>query len=219
VDQIAEKEAGVTEQTRVDAQSSRVDFLVIADMVEEGSRVLDIGCSDGGLLKLLSEKRHVDGRGMELSQKGVNQCVAHGLSVVQGDADTDLAQYPDQAFDYVILSQTLQATHRPKDVIAQMLRIGRNAIVSFPNFGHWRIRRYIALHGRMPVTDALPQQWYETPNIHFCTIKDFIALCDVAGARIEQRFALNAQGRRVSLGGGNRVANLFAEQAVFLLTR
>lgn len=197
----------------------RVDFLVIAGMVSPGTRVLDIGCEDGALLKLLAEERDVDGRGMELSQKGVNQCVAHGISAVQGDADTDLEQYPDQAFDYVVLSQTLQATRRPRHVIEQMLRIGRHAIVSFPNFGHWRIRLYLGLRGRMPVTETLPLHWYDTPNIHFCTIKDFIALCRDVDARIEAQIALNAHGRRVKLGGGSAVANLFAERAVFLLTR
>jgi methionine biosynthesis protein MetW len=197
----------------------RVDFLVIAGMVAPGTRVLDIGCEDGALLKLLAEERDVDGRGMELSQKGVNQCVAHGISAVQGDADTDLEQYPDQAFDYVILSQTLQATRRPRHVIEQMLRIGRHAIVSFPNFGHWRIRLYLGLRGRMPMTETLPLYWYDTPNIHFCTIKDFIALCRDVDARIEDQIALNAHGRRVKLGGGSAVANLFAERAVFLLTR
>ncbi len=201
------------------AHLHRVDFVVIADMIAKGARVLDVGCNDGGLLKLLSEECNVDGRGMELSQRGVNECVARGLSVVQGDADSDLEQYPDQAFDYVILSQTIQATHRPRYVIEQMLRIGRQAIVSFPNFGHWRIRLYIALQGRMPKNAALPLEWYETPNIHFCTIKDFVALCDVSEVRIEEQIALNAQGRRVHLGGGSRVANLFAEQAVFRLTR
>jgi methionine biosynthesis protein MetW len=197
----------------------RVDFLVIAGMVAPGTRVLDIGCEDGALLKLLAAERDVDGRGMELSQKGVNQCVAHGISAVQGDADTDLEQYPDQAFDYVILSQTLQATRRPRHVIEQMLRIGRHAIVSFPNFGHWRIRLYLGLRGRMPMTETLPLYWYDTPNIHFCTIKDFIALCRDVDARIEDQIALNAHGRRVKLGGGSAVANLFAERAVFLLTR
>jgi methionine biosynthesis protein MetW len=197
----------------------RVDFLVIAGMVSPGTRVLDIGCEDGALLKLLAAERDVDGRGMELSQKGVNQCVAHGISAVQGDADTDLEQYPDQAFDYVILSQTLQATRRPRHVIEQMLRIGRHAIVSFPNFGHWRIRLYLGLRGRMPMTETLPLYWYDTPNIHFCTIKDFIALCRDVDARIEAQIALNAHGRRVKLGGGSAVANLFAERAVFLLTR
>ena len=199
--------------------ANRVDFLQIAEMVEPGSRVLDVGCSDGALLKLLTEEKGVDGRGVELSQRNVNHCVAHGLSVVQGDADTDLMIYPDGAFDYVILSQTIQATQHPRLVLEQMLRIGRHAIVSIPNFGHWRIRLYLGLRGRMPVTGNLPYQWYDTPNIHFCTIKDFVALCDEVHATVEAKIAVNAQGRRVNLGTNLTFANLFAEQALFLLRR
>ena len=155
---------------------SRVDLLVVADMVAPGARVLDVGCGDGELLRLL-ESRGVDGRGIELSREGVNECVAKGLAVVQGDADTDLEDYPDDGFDYVILSQTLQATRRPRVVLEHMLRIGRHAIVSFPNFGHWRIRLQLFFGGHMPHTDNLPYAWYETPNIHFCSIKDFRELC------------------------------------------
>lgn len=199
--------------------ANRVDFLQIAEMVEPGSRVLDVGCSDGALLKLLTEEKGVDGRGIELSQRNVNHCVAHGLSVVQGDADTDLMIYPDGAFDYVILSQTIQATQHPRLVLEQMLRIGKHAIVSIPNFGHWRIRLYLGLRGRMPVTGNLPYQWYDTPNIHFCTIKDFVALCDDVHATVEAKVAVNAQGRRVNLGTNLTFANLFAEQALFLLRR
>ena len=156
-----------------------------------GSRVLDIGCGDGQLLKLLEATRDVDGRGIEISQKGVNECVARGLSVVQGDADTDLVDYPDDGFDFVILSQTLQATHRPRHVLEQMLRIGGKAIVSFPNFGHWRVRTLLGFTGRMPVTRSLPYTWYDTPNIHFCTIRDFVALCRDIDATIEQSMVLN----------------------------
>src|ERR671911_1991455 len=164
--------------------SSRVDLLVVAQMIEPGARVLDVGCGDGELLRLLSETRGADGRGIELSREGVNECVAKGLAVVQGDADTDLSDYPDDAFDYVILSQTLQATRQPRAVLEHMLRIGRRAIVSFPNFGHWRIRLQILFGGHMPRTDNLPAAWYETPNIHFCTIKDFRDLCNEIGAHI-----------------------------------
>ncbi|MFJ5486734.1 methionine biosynthesis protein MetW [Hansschlegelia beijingensis] len=154
------------------AAAPRPDHLLVAEMVQPGSRVLDVGCGDGALLRLLIARRGVDGRGIEISQSGVNASVAHGLSVVQGDADADLAHYPDDAFDYVILSQTLQATRRPKAVVEDLLRIGRRAIVSFPNFGHWRVRMQFLLEGRMPQTANLPDPWYETPNIHLCTIRD-----------------------------------------------
>jgi methionine biosynthesis protein MetW len=197
---------------------SRVDHLLVADMVEHGSRVLDVGCGDGELLKLL-ERRGVDGRGIELSREGVNECVAKGLAVIQGDADTDLIDYPDDAFDYVILSQTLQATRKPRVVLEQMLRIGRHAVVSFPNFGHWRIRLAIMFGGRMPVTDNLPDSWYDTPNIHFCSIKDFRALCHLVGAKMERAVALNAWGSPLRLNAPWWFWNLFGEQAVFLLSR
>mgnify|MGYP003347236359 FL=1 len=153
--------------THDDQFNARVDLHHLAEMVAEGSRVLDVGCGDGTLLRLLAEKRGADARGIELSQKGVNECVAKGLSVIQGDADSDLIFYPDQSFDYVILSQTLQAMNRPREVVEHMLRIGRYAIVSFPNFGHWRIRFQLLFSGRMPVTKNLSYSWYETPNIHF----------------------------------------------------
>lgn len=199
--------------------SPRIDLLLIAGMVKPGARVLDVGCGNGELLKLLEEQKQVDGRGIELKQSGVNFCVAKGLSVIQGDADHDLADYPDNAFDYAILSRTLQATYRPKEVLEALLRIGRHVIVSFPNFGHWKIRLQILLSGRMPVTWNLPETWYETPNIHFCTIRDFRALCDLVGARVERSFALSPRGHPLGMKVPPPLHNLIAEQAVFLLTR
>jgi methionine biosynthesis protein MetW len=198
--------------------TARVDLLLVAAMVEPNSRVLDVGCGDGDLLRLLAAEKGVDARGIELSQRGVNDCVAKGLSVIQGDADTDLADYPDDSFDYVILSQTLQATRRPRQVIEHMLRIGRRGIVSFPNFGHWRIRAQVALGGHMPVTRSLSAPWYETPNIHFCTIQDFTSLVQTIGARIERGVALDRFGKPLAYGAP-WIWNLFGEQGVFLLTR
>jgi methionine biosynthesis protein MetW len=201
-------------------QTSRVDLLAISQIVTPGSRVLDIGCGDGQLLKLLEETRGVDGRGIEISQKGVNECVARGLSVIQGDADSDLTDYPDETFDFVILSQTLQATYRPRVVVEQMLRIGRRAIVSFPNFGNWRVRAALALRGRMPVTRSLPYSWYDTPNIHFCTIRDFVTLCNEIGATIETSMVLHRDGRKsTDFGAMLWFWNLFGQQAVFVLKR
>ncbi len=199
--------------------TSRVDLLLIAEMVTPGARVLDVGCGDGTLLRLLAEKQGVDGRGIELSQAGVNSCVAQGLSVIQGDADADLVYYPDLAFDFAILSQTIQATYSPRHVLEQLLRIGKRAVVSFPNFGHWRVRTQLLFGGQMPQTDNLPDRWYDTPNIHLCTIKDFLGLCRDMGARVERAVALNAYGRKLGVSMPLFAQNLFGQQAVFLLSR
>lgn len=195
----------------------RIDLQLIADMIDAKSRVLDIGCGDGALLEYLVHFKQVDGRGMELSQEGVNAAVGNGLSVIQGDADTDLRAYPNGAFDYVILSQTLQATRDPKGVLQQMLRVGRRAVVSFPNFGYWRVRLGLFFNGRMPTTQTLPYSWYDTPNIHLCSIDDFRALCRTMGVRIERAIVLNSTSRRINLPP--LLANLIGEQAVFMLRR
>jgi methionine biosynthesis protein MetW len=208
-----------TPQANSVQHGSRVDLVVIADMVARGARVLDVGSGDGELLRLLRDSRDVDGRGIEISREGVNHCVAKGLAVIQGDADIDLADYPDDAFDYVILSQTLQATRRPRWVLEQMLRIGRNGIVSFPNFGHWKIRVELLLRGRMPLTRNLPESWYETPNIHFCTIRDFVELTRKLDTKIGRAVAFNSSGRPVRLNAPWWFWNMFGEQAVFLLSR
>ena len=197
----------------------RGDLRLVADMIEPGSRVLDVGCGEGELLAYLAEAKGVDGRGMELSQSGVNAGVRHGLSVIQGDADHDLHDYPSDAFDYVVLSQTLQATRQPRSVIAHLVRIGRRAVVSFPNFGHWRIRLNLLVNGRMPVTPVLTHAWYETPNIHLCTILDFIALCEELGVVIERSVTLDRNGLPYRLNPRGALANLMAEQALFLLRR
>ena len=199
--------------------AARLDHLKVRDMVAPGSRVLDVGCAEGELLALLQDTRGIDGRGIELGQSGVNAGVRHGLSVIQGDADHDLLDYPSDAFDYAVLSQTLQATYRPRRVLEHLVRIGRRAIVSFPNFAHWRIRLSLLTRGRMPLTPLLAQPWYDTPNIHLCTILDFVALCDELGITIERSVTLDRAGQPYRLNPRGTLANLLAEQALFLLRR
>lgn len=196
----------------------RSDLRLIAEMIEPHSRVLDIGCGDGALLDYLARTKAVDARGIELGQAGVNACVRHGLSVIQGDADRDLEAFPNGAFDVVVLSQTLQATREPRHVLEELLRIGKRAIVSFPNFGNWRIRLSLLFRGRMPVTELLNNPWYDTPNIHLCTIRDFVVLCDELGSRIERSLTLDRHGRPFTLDPRGALANLLAEQGVFVLS-
>lgn len=198
---------------------ARPDHLLIVEMVESGARALDVGCGDGALLQLLAERKAVDGRGVEVSRERVNACVARGLSVVQGDADIDLVHYPDKAFDYAILSLTIQATRNPKAVLENLLRIGRRAIVSFPNFGHWEPRLQLLVKGRMPMTKNLPEPWYASPDAHLCTITDFVDLCRMVDAQVEQAVAFNIGGRRLPIRKSITLQNLFGEKAVFLLSR
>ena len=200
-------------------QRIRVDLQLIADMVAPGSRVLDVGCGDGALLDYLVHFKQVDGRGIEISQAGVNACVSQGLSVIQGDADTDLSNYPADSFDYVILSQTLQATYDPKTVLSELVRIGKRAIISFPNFGVWHVRLKLLAYGKMPVTDSYDTAWYETPNIHLCTIEDFVELCDDLAIVIEQGMVLDARGRPRPLRAPGWLANVLGEQGLFMLHR
>ncbi len=192
----------------------RPDLAVIARNVAEGSRVLDVGCGDGVLLEALRDEKHCDARGMEIDAENVAECVGKGLSVIQGDADKDLAFYPDGSFDYAILSQTLQTTMRPAEVLEELLRVGQRAFVSFPNFAHWRVRLSLLWGGRMPVTRQLPVAWYETPNIHFSSIDDFRALLKERGIAVEKAWFLSGDRRR-----SPAAANFRAEHAVFLLSR
>lgn len=192
----------------------RPDLAIIAENIRPGSRVLDIGCADGALMTALRDERGADARGLEIDPDNVAAAMARGLSVVQGDADTDLGYYQDDSFDYAILSQTLQTTKRPDLVIGHLLRIGRQAFVSFPNFAHWRVRLSLLWNGKMPVTRLLPVKWYETPNIHHLTIRDFRALVKEKGYRIEGQWFLTGDRQT-----GSAKANLMAEHAVFLLRR
>jgi methionine biosynthesis protein MetW len=192
----------------------RPDLAIIADNVVAGSRVLDVGCGDGALMAVLRDRKSVDARGIEIDGRDVTSALERGLSVVQGDADTDLAGYPDASFDYAVLSQTLQTTRRPDLVIDELLRIGDRAFVSFPNFAQWRIRLALMFGGRMPITKQLPARWYDTPNIHHVTIDDFRGFLEERGVQVEQQWFLR-DDRAIS----RRAANIFAEHAVFLLSR
>jgi methionine biosynthesis protein MetW len=192
----------------------RSDLAIIAREVRANARILDVGCGDGLLMAALRDTKDADARGLELDARDVATAVARGLSVVQGDADTDLADYPDGSFDYAILSQTLQTTKRPDLVLDHLVRIGRQAFVSFPNFAQWRMRLAHMFGGRMPVTEQLPHRWYDTPNIHHVTIDDFRSFLAERDIRIEGQWFLSGDKPR-----NERLANLLAEHAVFLLRR
>jgi len=191
----------------------RSDYAIIGEIVEPGAKVLDLGCGEGELLQWLAENKGVDARGVEISGAKVQRAIARGVSVYQGDIDQGLADYPAQAFDYVILSQTLQETRRPLQVLREMLRVGRRAIVAFPNFGHWRVRASMLSSGRAPRTKLFPYEWYESPNIHWLTVHDFEDLAEREGLIVERRYFLSGHRKVKAL------PNLMAEVAVFLVTR
>lgn len=197
----------------------RTDQKQIVSLIQPYSRVLEIGSAEGELLKYLIKTRHCDGRGIELNHDRVVQSLEQGLSVIQGDADKDLDVFPDQSFNYVVLSRTLQTVKLPHKVLAQMLRIGRKVIVSFPNFGYWQIRLSLLQTGRMPMTKMWATQWYETPNIHPFTILDFLTLCHAQGARLEKGLVLDSKGRVYLFKGRGIIANLWGREGVFMISR
>lgn len=197
----------------------REDFRAIVGMVRPGARVLDIGCGEGLLLDMLARENGVEGRGLEIDPANVSLCLARGLAVVQGDADHDLADFPNQSFDYAVLTQTLQAVRRPREVLSELLRIGERAIVSLPNFAHWKMRWQLLTRGRMPITGALPRAWWETDNIHLCTLRDFTILCDELELRIEASMALTEGQPARRIDPQRAIENWRAESALFLLSR
>ncbi len=199
-------------EKRIKTTAQRYEHELICNIVEEGSKVLDLGCGKGDLLHLLQEQKNVQGTGVEVSEEDVCECIHKGLSVHHGDIDEGLADYLDQSFDYVVLSETLQEIHKPLLVFREMLRVGKKGIVSFPNFGYWRARCQLFFLGRAPVTKSLPYKWYETPNIHFFTIKDFLTFCEKEQFNIVRSFYI--KHRKLQ----NFMPNLFAEAALFVLT-
>ncbi len=197
----------------------RYDLEIIADLIKPNSKVLDIGCGDGELLQFLKKNKNIDARGLEISQAKVSKALMGGLSVIQGNAENDLNSYPNQSFDYTVLSQTLQATHNPKMVLEEMLRISKFAIVSLPNFAHIKNRLHLLLKGAMPINKTIPFEWYETPNIHFCSIWDFEKLCNQLNFKIEKKFFLTAKKQLLMPFSKFFLANLFAEYGIFLITK
>lgn len=195
------------------------EFKVISELVEEKSRVLDVGCGDGILMEYLSKNKVVDVRGLEISKEKVKKCLSNGLAVVEGNAEHDLKQFPDLSFDYVILSQTLQAFMSPENVIKDLLRVGKKVIVTIPNFGHWKVRVDLLFKGEMPITKNLPYEWYNTPNLHMCTIQDFYNFCNNKGINIFKTISLNGQKTSKITSSNLKFKNLISELGIFLLEK
>ena len=199
--------------------SIRKDWNLIESLIDQNSKILDIGCGEGGLIKKLNESKNANSRGLELDGDLARDAISQGLTVVEGNAESDLGQYSNSSFDYVILSQTLQAMYNPKLVLYELLRIGAKAIVSFPNFGHWKIRLQLLFKGKMPVTEGLPYTWYDTPNIHFFTLKDFQETCRDSNIYIERSIGLTDRGKQFEIKNNSPFSNLITNEAIFLLSK
>ena len=195
------------------------EFQVIADLIEKDKKVLDVGCADGTLMKFLKDNKNINIRGLEISKEKVQECIAKGLTVIEGNAEKDLKQFPDKSFDYVVLSQTLQAFLNPELVLDELLRVGKKAIVTIPNFGYWKVRFHLLLKGTMPITKTLPDEWYNTPNLHMCTIKDFFNFCEKRDIEIYKSLALNKEAITNINTSNLKYKNLISELGIFLITK
>ena len=195
------------------------EFQIIAELIDNKTRVLDVGCGDGTLMKYLKEKKDIDTRGLEISKNKIQICVSKGLSVIEGNAEKDLKQFPDSSFNYVILSQTLQAFYNPEKVIDDLLNVADKAIITIPNFGFWRVRLDLLIKGKMPITKNLPEEWYNTPNLHMCTIKDFFNFCNKKNIKLYKSLALNDQKISDISNKNLEIKNLFSELGIFLLEK
>ena len=193
-------------------------YEIISELLPNNTRVLDIGCGDGTLINFLSKEKNIDVRGLELDEENVETCISKGLSVIEGDAETELGQFPDKSFDFVILSQTLQAFYNPVTVLEHLLRIGKSSIVSIPNFGYWKVRTSLLFFGRMPETRSLPYKWYDTPNLHMCTIKDFYELCNSRNISMKKIIGINNNKTSLIHNNNIKLKNLFSEVGIFLIS-
>ena len=195
------------------------EFKIISDLIEKNTRVLDVGCGDGILMEYLKYNKEIDIRGIEISKDNVQKCLSKGLTVIEGDAEKDLLQFPDSSFDFVILSQTLQAFLTPEIVIKELLRVGKKAVVTIPNFGFWKVRLHLLLKGTMPITKNLPDEWYNTPNLHMCTLKDFYNFCENRNIKLDQSIALKNEKISTINKLNLNIKNLSAELGIFLIER
>jgi len=193
------------------------EFKVIADLLPNNTRVLDVGCGDGSLMNLLVKEKNIEVRGLELEKQNVQECIYKGLPVIQGNAETELFQFPDKSFDYVVLSQTLQAFYNPDKVLKELLRIGKSVVISIPNFGYWKVRTSLLFFGKMPVTKTLPNKWYNTPNLHMCSIKDLFSYCDNQNISIKKVIGVNEDNTSLINKGNLELKNFFSKLGIFLI--